>query len=112
VSLPADRDVVATAAAMNPAMSWWIALRSRIAIQPGQRVLVLGATGADVTVSLCGPDAYEAFGEAAADVDIPALATEITAGTLTIDAVPLPLSDVEGAWNAPTAAGQRVVFVP
>jgi hypothetical protein len=43
---------------------------------------------------------------------LPALAAEITAGTLTIDAVPLPLSDVEGAWNAPTAAGQRVVFVP
>ena len=45
VVLPADSDVAATAAAMNPAMSSWIALRTRIAIQPGQRVLVLGATG-------------------------------------------------------------------
>jgi hypothetical protein len=43
---------------------------------------------------------------------LPALAAEITAGTLTIDAVPLPLSEVEGAWNAPTPAGRRVVFVP
>jgi hypothetical protein len=43
---------------------------------------------------------------------LPALAAEITAGTLTVDAVPLPLSEVEAAWNAPTAAGQRVVFVP
>jgi NADPH:quinone reductase-like Zn-dependent oxidoreductase len=219
VSLPADCDVVATAAAMNPAMSSWIALRSRIAIQPGRRVLVLGATGnagrmaveiakhlgaghvigagrdaerlaalgdlgADITLSLAGEDAYEALGEAGRDVDIvldylwgtpaerairalvtrrhdrgrpldwievgsvagpditlpsaalraanlrimgsgqgsvttdeivaqlPAVAAEITAGTLTVDAVPLPLSEVEAAWNAPTAAGQRVVFVP
>ena len=219
VALPADCDVVAAAAAMNPAMSSWIALRSRIAIQPGQRVLVLGATGnagrmaveiakhlgagqvigagrdaerlaalgdlgADLTLSLAREDAYDALGEAAADVDIvidylwgtptehairalvtrrhdrsrpldwiqvgsvagpdialpaaalraanlrimgsgqgsvttaaivaqlPALAAEITAGTLTVNAAPLPLSEVEAAWNAPTAAGRRVVFVP
>lgn len=30
---------------MNPAMSSWIALRKRIAFEPGQSVLVLGATG-------------------------------------------------------------------
>ena len=30
---------------MNPAMSSWIALRRRITFAPGQRVLVLGATG-------------------------------------------------------------------
>lgn len=219
VSLPPGCDVVAIAAAMNPAMSSWIALRSRIAIAPGQRVLVLGATGnagrmaveiakrlgaahvigagrdperlaalgdlgADVTVSLAGADAYEALGEAAADVDIvldylwgtpaerafralvtqrrdrsrpldwievgsvagpditlpsaalraanlrimgsgqgsvatteivaqlPALAAEITAGTLTVDAAPLPLSQVETAWSAPSTAGRRLVFVP
>ena len=33
------------AAAMNPAMSSWLALRQRVAFQPGQNVLVLGATG-------------------------------------------------------------------
>jgi NADPH:quinone reductase-like Zn-dependent oxidoreductase len=38
-------DPVAVAAAMNPAMSSWIALRQRIAFQSGQDVLVLGATG-------------------------------------------------------------------
>src|ERR1700677_145630 len=38
-------DPVAVAAAMNPAMSSWVALRQRIAFQPGQDVLVLGATG-------------------------------------------------------------------
>jgi NADPH:quinone reductase-like Zn-dependent oxidoreductase len=43
--LPAHTDVLTVAAAMNPAMSSWIALRSRVAFQPGQSVLVLGATG-------------------------------------------------------------------
>ena len=33
------------AAAMNPAMSSWVALRRRVALEKGQRVLVLGATG-------------------------------------------------------------------
>ena len=41
----ADSDAATIAAAMNPAMSSWIALRRRIAIEPGQSVLVLGATG-------------------------------------------------------------------
>ncbi|MEP9364057.1 zinc-binding alcohol dehydrogenase family protein [Nocardioides sp. CN2-186] len=45
VVLPEDADPVAIAAAMNPAMSSWVALRRRIDFQPGQRVLVLGATG-------------------------------------------------------------------
>jgi len=219
VPLPADCDVVATAAAMNPAMSSWIALRTRIAIEPGQRVLVLGATGnagrmaveiarhlgaghvigagrdaarlaalgdlgADVSISLAREDAYDALGQAAADVDVvidylwgtpaerairalvtrrhdrsrpldwiqvgsvagpeitlpsaalraanvrimgsgqgsvataeivaqlPALAAEITAGTLTIDAAPVPLSQVETAWNAAAEPGQRIVFTP
>ena len=33
------------AAAMNPAMSSWVALRRRISFEAGQSVLVLGATG-------------------------------------------------------------------
>ncbi len=45
VELPAGVDVHAIAAAMNPAMSSWVALRTRVAFQPGQSVLVLGATG-------------------------------------------------------------------
>lgn len=45
VLLPDDVDPVQIAAAMNPAMSSWIALRRRITFQEGQRVLVLGATG-------------------------------------------------------------------
>jgi NADPH:quinone reductase-like Zn-dependent oxidoreductase len=45
VPLPEGVDVVKVAAAMNPAMSSWVALRRRVPIQPGQSVLVLGATG-------------------------------------------------------------------
>jgi NADPH:quinone reductase-like Zn-dependent oxidoreductase len=45
VSLPEDVDVTKVAAAMNPAMSAWVALRRRVPLQRGQSVLVLGATG-------------------------------------------------------------------
>ena len=45
VVLPAGVDPVQIAAAMNPAMSSWVALRRRIDFQRRQRVLVLGATG-------------------------------------------------------------------
>lgn len=45
IVLPDGVDPVVIAAAMNPAMSSWIALRRRIAFTPGQSVLVLGATG-------------------------------------------------------------------
>jgi NADPH:quinone reductase-like Zn-dependent oxidoreductase len=45
VVLPPDSDPVAIAAAMNPAMSSWVALRQRVRFQAGQSVLILGATG-------------------------------------------------------------------
>jgi NADPH:quinone reductase-like Zn-dependent oxidoreductase len=45
VPLPEDVDVTRVAAAMNPAMSSWVALRRRVPLQSGQSVLVLGATG-------------------------------------------------------------------
>jgi NADPH:quinone reductase-like Zn-dependent oxidoreductase len=45
VQLPDDADAVLLAAAMNPAMSSWVALRRRVPIEQGQAVLVLGATG-------------------------------------------------------------------
>jgi len=43
--LPEGIDPVLVAAAMNPAMSSWVALRRRVGFQAGQSVLVLGATG-------------------------------------------------------------------
>ena len=45
VVLPDGIDPVQMAAAMNPAMSSWVALRRRIDFRRGQRVLILGATG-------------------------------------------------------------------
>lgn len=45
VALPDGVDPVLVAAAMNPVMSSWVALRRRIRLVPGQRVLILGATG-------------------------------------------------------------------
>jgi NADPH:quinone reductase-like Zn-dependent oxidoreductase len=45
VVLPDGTDPVRVAAAMNPAMSAWVALRRRIDLRPGAAVLVLGATG-------------------------------------------------------------------
>jgi len=45
IVLPDNADPVSIAAAMNPAMSSWVALRQRVAMRPGQAVVVLGATG-------------------------------------------------------------------
>jgi NADPH:quinone reductase-like Zn-dependent oxidoreductase len=45
IDLPERVDSNNIAAAMNPAMSAWVALRKRVPLQAGQSVLVLGATG-------------------------------------------------------------------
>jgi NADPH:quinone reductase-like Zn-dependent oxidoreductase len=45
VVLPDGTDAILVAAAMNPVMSSWVALRQRIDFEPGQTVLILGATG-------------------------------------------------------------------
>ncbi|WP_330254534.1 zinc-binding alcohol dehydrogenase family protein [Nocardia sp. NBC_00565] len=45
IVLPEECDPIAIAAAVNPAMSAWVALRQRIEFRAGQQVLVLGATG-------------------------------------------------------------------
>jgi NADPH:quinone reductase-like Zn-dependent oxidoreductase len=45
IELPEGVDSTTIAAAMNPAMSAWVALRRRVPLQAGQSVLVLGATG-------------------------------------------------------------------
>ncbi|KAH7091811.1 quinone oxidoreductase [Auriculariales sp. MPI-PUGE-AT-0066] len=48
IRLPDDVDPVLIAAAMNPAMSSWNALRRRIDFAPDSRVLIMGATAAQV----------------------------------------------------------------
>ncbi|WP_245679295.1 DUF6596 domain-containing protein [Actinomadura hibisca] len=77
VVLPDGVDPVRIAAAMNPAMSSWVALRRRVGFRAGQRVLVLGATGnagrtALQIAKLLGADetiTYDRIGRAA-DVDV------------------------------------------
>jgi NADPH:quinone reductase-like Zn-dependent oxidoreductase len=45
IELPESANVAKIAAALNPATSSWVALRRRVPLEPGQAVLVLGATG-------------------------------------------------------------------
>ncbi|NLY93503.1 MAG: zinc-binding alcohol dehydrogenase family protein [Myxococcales bacterium] len=45
IPIASDVDPVTIAAAVNPAMSAWLALRCRMQFERGQKVLVLGATG-------------------------------------------------------------------
>jgi NADPH:quinone reductase-like Zn-dependent oxidoreductase len=45
IALPNSADPILVAACVNPVMSSWIALRRRINFEPGQTVLILGATG-------------------------------------------------------------------
>ena len=45
VPLPQDADPLAVAAAMNPVMASWVALRQRISFTKGHKVMVFGATG-------------------------------------------------------------------
>ena len=70
VVLPEASDTVAVAAAMNPAMSSWVALRRRVEFQAGQNVLILGATGnagqlAVQIAKLLGADTIVAAGRGA-----------------------------------------------
>jgi NADPH:quinone reductase-like Zn-dependent oxidoreductase len=216
--LPAGTDAAAIAAAMNPAMSSWIALRLRAPIRPGQSVFVLGATGnagqmaiqiarllgagrvvgagrdlgrlessgADEVIALGGDrasvDAHIAKAASEADIvidylwgepaahamvalltgrrdrakpidwvqigsvagptmslpsaalrstnirvmgsgqgsvslahivaELPRIADAIATGAITVNALRVPLSDVEMAWTAPLVSGQRAVLVP
>jgi NADPH:quinone reductase-like Zn-dependent oxidoreductase len=221
IELPDGVDVAKVAAAMNPAMSAWVALRRRVPIEPGQSLLILGATGnagtmavqvakrlgagsvigagrdltrlnalasvgADATVQLTDDaDATaSALAAAAAEVDLvidylwgppaqraimalltaranrsrainwvqigsmagptielpsialrsanfrlqgvgqgavsprdylaelPALVSEINAGTIAVTPNPVPLADVETAWAHADAPGERTVLIP
>jgi NADPH:quinone reductase-like Zn-dependent oxidoreductase len=113
VVLPPSSDPVAIAAAMNPAMASWIALRRRVTFQAGQNVLVLGATGN------AGGMAVQVARHLGADrIVAAARSTERLAG-LGADATVL-LADLDNAaadvdvvldflWGAPTEAAMTAV---
>jgi NADPH:quinone reductase-like Zn-dependent oxidoreductase len=44
--------------------------------------------------------------------ELPELAALITSGTLAINPLPVPLSNVQQAWTTQAAPGERVVLVP
>lgn len=52
IELPDNCDPVALAAAMNPAMASWLALRCRMPFQAVQKVLILGATGSSGSMAV------------------------------------------------------------
>jgi NADPH:quinone reductase-like Zn-dependent oxidoreductase len=52
IELPSGSDPVTIAGAMNPAMASWLALRSRVSFQSGQKVLILGATGSSGSMAV------------------------------------------------------------
>ncbi|MEU7745816.1 hypothetical protein [Nonomuraea sp. NPDC049158] len=44
--------------------------------------------------------------------ELPSLAAEIASGALAVDPLPMPLDQVEQAWNTPAAPGRRLVLTP
>jgi NADPH:quinone reductase-like Zn-dependent oxidoreductase len=121
IELPAGVDPARVAAAMNPAMSSWVALRRRVPLRDGQAVLVLGATGNAGTMAVqiarllgagrvvgAGRDRARLEGLAAAGVDEvvqltgdpEATATALAAAAAEVDIV------VDYLWGEP--AGQAM----
>ncbi|MGB3391820.1 MAG: zinc-binding alcohol dehydrogenase family protein [Stenotrophomonas sp.] len=52
IELPSGSNPITVAAAMNPGMASWLALRCRVPFQPGQSVLILGATGSSGSMAV------------------------------------------------------------
>jgi NADPH:quinone reductase-like Zn-dependent oxidoreductase len=124
VVLPDGGDPVSLAAAMNPAMSSWVALRRRIAFRPGENVLVLGATGnagrlaiqvakrlgaADVIGAGRRPDRLATLADLGADITVsldggPAdVTSRLGAAAREVDVV------LDYLWGEPTAGALAVV---
>jgi threonine dehydrogenase-like Zn-dependent dehydrogenase len=97
---------------MNPAMSAWVALRRRVPLQPGQSVLVLGATGNAGTMAVQVAKRLGATTVVGAGRDPGRLAALTSAGAdelvaLTDDdvatgrALRAAAAEVEAAWSRP-----------
>ena len=109
VELPGDVDVAKVAAAMNPAMSSWVALRLRVPIEPGQSVLVLGATGNAGAMAVEVAKRLGAGRVVGAGRDLDRLSAVAAAGA--DDVVPLTADDeVTGTALAAAAAEADIVL--
>src|ERR1700761_5023979 len=118
VVLPDGSDPVTIAAAMNPAMSSWVALRRRISFQPGQSVLVLGATGSagrlavqvarylgagHVVAAGRQPGRLAALASLGADVTVTLDGGDLAKAAADVDVV------LDYLWGAPTVAAMTAV---
>jgi hypothetical protein len=121
IELPDDVDVTKVAAAMNPAMSAWVALRRRVPIEPGEldsdrcgrrpdaRVAVDRTSLSEPTHS--GRRSGRCLAEGLPR-RLPSLVDEINAGTIEVKPNTMPLSDVEAIWSRSDPPGERTVLVP
>ncbi|MTD12812.1 zinc-binding dehydrogenase [Nakamurella sp. YIM 132087] len=118
VVLPVGADPVRIAAAMNPAMSSWVALRRRIDIEPSGSVLVLGATGSAgrMAVQIARHLGVERVVAAGRDPGRLALLADLGADevvTLGVDDLGAVAGDVDVVldyvWGVPTAEAMRSI---
>jgi NADPH:quinone reductase-like Zn-dependent oxidoreductase len=108
IELPDDVDVAKVAAAMNPAMSSWVALRLRVPIEPGQSVLVLGVTGNAGAMAVEVAKRLGAGRVVGAGRDLDRLSAAAAAGA--DDVIPLTADD-EATDTALAAAAAEVDIV-
>jgi NADPH:quinone reductase-like Zn-dependent oxidoreductase len=109
VVLPAGTDPVAVAAAINPAMSSWLALRYRTDFRAGQDVLIHGATGSAGRMAVSVAKLFGARRIIAAGRNAERLAqTRALGATDTVSLTGPP--DEAGARLASAAAGVDVVL--
>ncbi|WEK61130.1 MAG: zinc-binding alcohol dehydrogenase family protein [Candidatus Microbacterium colombiense] len=119
VVIPDGADPVAVAAAANPVMSSWVALRHRIAWTPRARVLVLGATGAAGSAAIqvakhLGASHVIASGRNAVQlVELPSLGADEIVPVQDADAIGRAAADVDVVldyvWGSPAADAMRAI---
>jgi hypothetical protein len=85
--------------------TWWIQIGS----MAGTTITLPSAALRAANLQLLG-SGQGSLTTAGIVAELPELAEQITAGTFIVDPVSRPLTDVEAAWNAPTAPGQRIVL--
>ncbi|MFI5889835.1 zinc-binding alcohol dehydrogenase family protein [Actinoplanes sp. NPDC051513] len=111
VVLPSGIDPVQVAAAMNPVMSSWMALRKRIDFRRRQRVLILGATGNAGRMAIQVAKRFGAGQVIAAGRDAARLAPLRTLGadlTCTFDELAVAADVdvvIDYVWGEPAARG-------
>jgi NADPH:quinone reductase-like Zn-dependent oxidoreductase len=111
IPLPKHADPIAVAAAVNPVMSSWVALRRRMHFKRGSRVLVLGATGSAGRMAIQVAKRFGAKEVIAAGRDLQRLKGLMALGAdrvLTLDQLDLASHVdvvIDYVWGQPSAKG-------